>query len=142
MSASVMTLLFHAPDLRGPWQLHRASPISSDVRSSRSAGAVIVADGRLLRPGQNCALRYGRSLVWNEILELSPGTYRERTLGQLDARTLPGFDGVHHYHRAGDWEAIDVRRQSPVARLADRPQRDAAHVLLPMSRLVRAPWRA
>jgi hypothetical protein len=102
------------------------------VRVSRSAGAIVAHEGRLLRPAQDCSVRYGRALVWNEIEALDERDYRERTLGRLDARGIPGADGVHHYHRAGAWEAIDVRRQSPAATFAAPAGRDAAGLLRPV----------
>jgi hypothetical protein len=123
---SVMTLLFHAPDLFGPWQLHRASPISADVRVSRSAGSILERDGQILRPGQDCSIRYGRALVWNRIDVLNELDYRETTIARRDAASLPSADGIHHYHRCQRWEAIDVRRQSPEGRFAISPERDAA----------------
>jgi hypothetical protein len=123
---SVMTLLFHAPDLFGPWQLHPASPISTDVRVSRSAGSILEHDGRILRPGQDCSIRYGRALVWNEIHELDASEYRETTVARRDAAGVAGGDGIHHYHRARRWEAIDVRRQSPEGTFAVLPGRDAS----------------
>jgi hypothetical protein len=57
-----ITLLFTAPEPWGPWRLHRDSPVCTDVRWARCAGAVICDGGRLLRPSQNCAKSYGCSI--------------------------------------------------------------------------------
>jgi hypothetical protein len=128
----VNTLLFEAPALTGPWRLHRARPVSSDVRRSRSAGAVLDMDGRRLRPAQDGSVRYGRAIVWNETTRLGRDDYAERPLRRLDARALPAFDGLHHWHRAGEWEVVDVRRQSPVRRFDERPHRDAHGTFVPI----------
>jgi hypothetical protein len=128
----VNTLLFEAPALTGPWRLHRASPVSSDVRRSRSAGAVLDLDGRRLRPAQDGSVRYGRAIVWNEITRLGPTDYAERPLRRLDAGALPAFDGLHHWHRASDWEVVDVRRQSPIRRFDETPYRDAHGTFVPI----------
>src|SRR5665213_458083 len=53
------TLLFWSDSLGGRWHLHPKSPISSSARSSRSAGNLFYRDGRLLRPTQDCSVRYG-----------------------------------------------------------------------------------
>lgn len=121
----INTLLFEAPELTGPWTLHRCSPIGSDVRRTRSAGAVIAAGGRTWRPAQDCSVRYGRAIVWNEVTALTRSDYDERPVRRLDAAALPACDGLHHWHRVGDWEVIDVRYQSPLRRFDELPERDA-----------------
>lgn len=120
------TVLFVADDLTGPWRLHPSSPLSCDVRNSRSAGPLFVDRGRLIRPSQDSAHHYGRALVLNEVLELGGATYRERILCKVEADGLPSFDGVHHYHRVGRWEVIDARRQARLARFRERPERSAS----------------
>jgi hypothetical protein len=101
------TLLFSAPAITGPWTLHPASPVTSDVRSARSAGAVFPHAGRWYRPAQDCAPIYGRALVLHEIEALDLERYAERPVATLEPAWLPGLVGVHTYNRAGDWEVID-----------------------------------
>ncbi|MES1203662.1 MAG: hypothetical protein ABUS57_19670, partial [Pseudomonadota bacterium] len=50
---------FWSETLTGPWSAHVANPLKSDARSARPAGKVIEANGRLLRPAQNCERHYG-----------------------------------------------------------------------------------
>jgi hypothetical protein len=105
-----VTLLYSAAVLTGPWQLHPSSPISSDVRVARCAGAVIdCGGGRLLRPGQDCAGTYGRALVFNEIRRLDAAGYEETPVMRIGADAASGLSGVHTYNRAGRWEVIDGR---------------------------------
>jgi hypothetical protein len=127
----VMTLLFEAPRLHGPWTLHRASPVSSDVRHSRSAGPIVRLADRLLRPAQNCTLRYGRALVFNEIEHIGPEAHVERPVREIDSSALPGFDGLHHFHAVGPWEVIDVRRQVSPRVFAVHPAREPSGALPP-----------
>jgi hypothetical protein len=102
-----LTLLFSAATLDGPWRHEVSSPIASDVRVSRAAGAIIRDGERLLRPSQDCSLRYGRALVFSEITQLNADGYAELVCNRLEP--LPGsrVSGVHTYNRAGAWEAID-----------------------------------
>ena len=105
-----VTLLYSAPELTGPWRLHPASPISSDVRVARGAGAVVDrGDGRLLRPSQDCAGTYGRALVFNEIRRLDLDGYEEVPVARFGAEPRSGLSGIHTYNRADRWEAIDGR---------------------------------
>ena len=62
--------LFSSDDLTGDWVRHPVSPISTDVRYARSAGAILNVDGRLLRPVQDCSWGYGHCIHVEEILEL------------------------------------------------------------------------
>ena len=102
------TLLFVAPQPWGPWSLHPAGCISSDVRRARCAGAVIRDGERLIRPSQECASGYGHSVCFNE-MQLSDATYEEKLCAQLMPETLGCIEGVHTYNRAGEWEVVDGR---------------------------------
>ena len=101
--------LHSAPDLRGPWTAHPANPVVSDARVARPAGPFLRRGGRLVRPAQDGSRRYGGALVLQEVLELTPERYAERTLERLEPAALPGARAVHHYCRAGGYEAVDVR---------------------------------
>ncbi|WP_176559932.1 glucosamine inositolphosphorylceramide transferase family protein [Teichococcus rhizosphaerae] len=75
--------LMFAEDIKGPWRRHPGNPVKIDVRSSRPAGPLLGAGGRLLRPAQDCAASYGAALVINEILECTPRAYREKVVAVL-----------------------------------------------------------
>ena len=55
--------LFFSETLRGNWSAHPLNPVKTDVRSSRPAGPVIVHDGALFRPAQDCSRSYGHGLL-------------------------------------------------------------------------------
>lgn len=112
-STSDELFLFVAEELAGPFRPHPANPIVSDVRRARPAGRVFQRAGRLIRPAQDCAPRYGAAVVFNEVLELSPTHYRERPLGRLDSRWAAGLDGCHTYSESGGTEVLDVRGTPP-----------------------------
>lgn len=97
--------LFHASALDAPWTPHPANPISLDIRASRGAGAILHHGGRLFRPSQDCAGRYGRSFTLNEMTRLTPDAYEERP--GVTVEPPPGFVGTHTYAKLGTIEMID-----------------------------------
>ena len=99
--------LFFADDLHGPWQPHLNSPVVSDVRRARPAGALFREGGKLIRPSQDCAKAYGYALNFSEIVTLSPTDYEERAVGRITPDWRPGNLGTHTYTRSADFEVID-----------------------------------
>ena len=78
------------------------------MRRARPAGALFRdADGRLIRPSQDCAKAYGYALVFSEVLTLSETEYAERPVGRLDPGWVAGNLGTHTFTRTSDFEVID-----------------------------------
>lgn len=108
--------LFVADRLEGPFKPHPASPIVCDVRRARMAGRLFEHQGRLIRPGQDCAPGYGKAVVFNEVVELGPRAYRERPLSRLAPRLLShAMDGLHTYNADAGIEVLDVLGRPPKA---------------------------
>ena len=101
--------LFHSATPLGPWTPHARNPVCADVRRARPAGRLFTCNGKLIRPSQDCSVRYGYGLVWNLVETLTPTDYREREIGRLEPNWLPGSRGVHTFVRDGDLEMVDVR---------------------------------
>jgi hypothetical protein len=99
--------LFTAERLSGPWTVHPKNPVVSDVRSARSAGAPLTVGGRLFRPGQDCSGRYGRRVVFNEVLILTGDDYGERPAAILEPSWLRGTVATHTFSRGRRWQALD-----------------------------------
>ena len=68
--------LWHAPRLEGPWEQHPASPVKTDVRSSRPAGRPFMHAGSLYRPAQDSSRSYGGAISINKILRPYNGGIR------------------------------------------------------------------
>jgi hypothetical protein len=66
------------------WTPHPLNPIVSDVKRARPAGPTFTRNGRLFRPSQNCARRYGYSFNINEITELTLTGYQERLVETVE----------------------------------------------------------
>jgi hypothetical protein len=62
------------------WKAHPLNPVCSGLGNSRMAGALFGdrQNSRIYRPSQNCLKDYGKETNINEIIELSPASYRER----------------------------------------------------------------
>jgi hypothetical protein len=116
-SRSGCLLLFYSDSVRGPWHFHPANPISTDVRNARSAGRVFGGASRLMRPSQNCCGMYGRSLVLNEITELSRHQYAERTVITIEPQPSDGVCGIHTYNWSGNVELIDGQTTTSLKRV-------------------------
>jgi methionyl-tRNA formyltransferase len=102
---------YHAASPLGPWTPHRHNPVKVDVRSARPAGRVFHQDGRLYRPAQDGAPRYGTAIVVHELLELTPTTFREEAVTRISATWRPGLTGTHTINAAGGLTAIDARQR-------------------------------
>ncbi len=99
--------LYSSPALHGPWQPHPQSPVVSDVRRARPAGALFKDGDKLIRPSQDCAKAYGFALNFFEIVTLTETQYEERLLGRITPDWSPGNLGTHTYTRSDHFEVID-----------------------------------
>lgn len=104
--------VWHAASFRGPFTPHTANPVVSNVVGSRPAGRLMRHEGRLFRPAQDGSGEYGRAIVVNEILALTPTEYRERPVSTITADEL-GADGIHTLDVVGDLAAIDTKHRVP-----------------------------
>ncbi|HZR30026.1 MAG TPA: hypothetical protein VFA71_14710 [Terriglobales bacterium] len=102
--------LFFAETPFGPWRPHPLNPVVSDVRRARPAGKLFFHRGALIRPSQDCSLRYGSAVVFNSILALSETEYREEPWRKLQGDWLPGNLGSHTFNSSERFQVIDGRR--------------------------------
>lgn len=101
--------LYGSAALDHGWEEHPASPVVSDTGvSTRSAGRVLTLDDRLLRFTQEATASYGERVWASEVVELSPGSYRERPVGDSPVlspgRRAWNVERMHHLdaHRLAD----------------------------------------
>lgn len=105
---AVFGALFFSDRIDGDWTMHPSSPISTDVHTARSAGAIQRVDGRILRPVQDGSENYGRRIYIQEILELSPDAYRARQLHSIEPNWQAGLRGTHTYGYSRGIEVLDA----------------------------------
>ena len=103
--------LWWARELAGPWTAHAHNPVKVDVRSARPGGTPFVHDGVLYRPAQDCSSTYGRRIVVNRVLELTPERFEEETATVLEPDADgPCPAGLHTLSAVGDYTLIDGKR--------------------------------
>jgi hypothetical protein len=99
--------LFYADSPLGDWTPHRCNPVVSDVRRARPGGALFMENGELIRPSQDCSLRYGYALVLNRVEKLSETEYRETPIHHIGPEWQEGNLCTHTYNRTDGWEVVD-----------------------------------
>jgi hypothetical protein len=88
--------VWHAPELRGPWEPHQHQPVKVDISSSRPAGRPFIVEGELYRPAQDCLLRYGARVVINRVTTLTPYDFEEEPSSYLEPDPTGPYDkGLH-----------------------------------------------
>ncbi len=106
-AASDALHLWTAPDFRGPWIPHAKNPVLIDIASARPAGHMIVRDGMLLRPVQDCRNGYGAALGIARVNQLDDHGFSQ----ELETTIMPGLAWhgacLHTLNQAGDFEFID-----------------------------------
>ncbi len=101
--------LFYSSHPAGPWVAHPANPIKQDRASSRPAGPLFWADGKLVRPAQDCSKTYGGAIVLNEVVRLDHEGFQEVEVRRL-APDVAYPDGLHTLCPAGDQTIVDGKR--------------------------------
>jgi hypothetical protein len=99
--------VFYSDSPLGEWTAHPKNPVVSDVRRARPAGALFFDKGELIRPSQDCSLRYGYALVLNRVDVLSESDYRETPVRRVEPVWQKGNLCTHTYSRTEDFEALD-----------------------------------
>lgn len=104
---SDMLGLFMADTLFGPWVPHPLNPIVIDAGCARPAGNLVVRNGRLWRPAQDCTQLYGGGLALAEITVLTDTDYRQVVRARL--KPGPSWPGrrLHTLNCAGGIEVVD-----------------------------------
>ena len=110
---NVELFLFYSDDLfSGEWKPHLQNPVISDVKSARPAGSLLVKDGRLFRPSQDCSKMYGYGFDLNEIEVLSETEYRERKIFSIQPDWDKRILATHTFANCGNLTVIDVFRRT------------------------------
>lgn len=104
--------LFHADSpLSNEWTPHPCNPIVSDVRCSRPAGGLFVHGGQLYRPAQDCSRRYGYGVRLQRVEELTPTSYRETTVDEIEPLWKADLMAIHSLTCAGKLTVIDALKR-------------------------------
>ncbi|QCW99667.1 hypothetical protein FGM00_05975 [Aggregatimonas sangjinii] len=109
ISAYDELFLFHSDTLvDGNWIPHPKNPIVSDVRSARPAGAIFQKNGKIYRPAQNCAKRYGHGMQISEIITLTETDYEERAVRSIFPDWASDLRTTHTINNSDKLTVIDA----------------------------------
>jgi hypothetical protein len=109
--SNVKLNLAFAQYLLGPWSLHPANPVKTDISSARPGGTPFVHDGLLYRPAQDSSRTYGGSLAIHRVEKLTTTQFQERLVCRLTPKNHGRFaNGFHTLAAAGDLCIVDGKR--------------------------------
>lgn len=106
-SASDTLVVFHAPDLQGPWVPHPANPVTVDRTSARPGGHFVRVGDRIVLPLQDGTNGYGGALGLADLVELNETTVRLTTPVPILSPEKSTYPKVHTLTATGQLEALD-----------------------------------
>lgn len=102
--------IYHSDYADKGFVAHVLNPVKTNIRNSRSAGAILNINGKLIRPAQDSAITYGNAIVFNEILELTPTSFVEKPFKRIEANEHWEYNrGIHTINSYGDKTLIDAK---------------------------------
>lgn len=103
--------LYYSENFDGPYIVHPANPVKTDIRSSRPAGGLFLKDGYIYRPAQDSSKTYGGRIAINKINKLSIYEYSEETVNFIEPLKQNKFrQGIHTICDVGDYTVFDAKR--------------------------------
>jgi len=99
--------------LADTWTPHPLNPVVTDVRMARPAGNIFTQNGNLIRPSQDCSVRYGYALNFNRITKLNETEYEEVPETRLEPPPGQNILATHTFNKSRGLTIIDavVRRK-------------------------------
>lgn len=93
----------------GSWEAHPLNPVVSDVKTARPAGRLLLRNGELYRPSQDCSRRYGYALNLNRIIKLDRAEYQEELTAKIVPHWDPRITAVHTLSTAHRLTVMDAQ---------------------------------
>lgn len=111
--------IFYSDDLlKGKWKRHKKNPVKTDLGSARPAGNIFEEKGKLYRPAQNCEGTYGKEIVLNEIVKLTPSEFKEREARSIKPNKNWRYNkGLHTLSFSENYIVIDAKRFAGLKRI-------------------------
>jgi hypothetical protein len=101
--------LFHADTIDGPYLSHPKNPVVSNIHCARPGGGLLVKNGKLIRPAQDCSKTYGWKLKFMEITDLSTTEYSEIEASEIIPERSMGIEGLHNISGNDTITVIDAK---------------------------------
>lgn len=99
--------IYYAKDLHSQFFSH---PINRQNIIGRNAGSIFFRGDHMIRPTMDCSIRYGRSIVFKEILILTTTQFVEKEVGSIEPNWAPGLVGSHTYCENEEFVVYDGER--------------------------------
>jgi len=105
---SELSIFYTDNPIDGKWMPHEKNPVIFDPSSARNGGMVLDQDS-LYRVGQiqTFGIYGGGGVSINQIVELTPSSYKEQIVLKLYPEFQQGIKGAHHFHSNGGITAFD-----------------------------------
>ncbi len=94
--------------LSAQWTAHPRNPIVRDIHSARPAGRIFSDNGNLIRPAQDCSVRYGHAISFNKIIALTETEYSETEVQTFKPMPKNSFHATHTYNHMAGVTVIDA----------------------------------
>ena len=106
--------IYHTDDLlAGEWQPHPQNPVTRDIRGARPAGRIFAHEGRIIRPAQIGAPKYGYGIRFNEIITLSPLEFKEHAWDEILPHWDPDLLATHTFNSDNGLTVLDAQYARP-----------------------------
>ena len=107
-SWDTLYLFFADNPLTDQWTSHPRNPIVKNVSTARPAGYILVQNGTLIRPSQDCSVRYGYATNFNQITVLTEADYVEKCERTFKPPLRGNILGTHTWNELGNIKVIDA----------------------------------
>lgn len=97
--------------LSDQWTPHPLNPIVKDIHSARPAGRIFLENGSLIRPSQDCSVRYGYALNFNRIVSLTETDYIEICEQSFEPPHQGNILAVHTFNNTAGLAVIDAKQR-------------------------------
>ena len=102
-----LNLFWSDSPLSQEWTPHPLNPVVSGAGSARPAGKIFNRQGRLIRPSQDCTVRYGHCTNLNEIIHISETEYQEKRISQITPSWDKAVLGTHTFNQVENMTIVD-----------------------------------
>lgn len=90
------------------WIPHPHNPIVKDIHTARPAGRIFFDNGKLIRPSQDCSVRYGYAVNFNKIITLTETDYVETHEHTFKPTRENSMYATHTYNNIAGVTVIDA----------------------------------
>lgn len=97
--------------LSDQWTPHPLNPIVKDIHSARPAGRIFLDNNNLIRPSQDCSVRYGYAINFNRITTLTETKYAETCEQTFKPPDHDGILAIHTFNNVAGLTAIDAKQR-------------------------------